>query len=386
MPSSIVILTSAHPTDDKRVYHKFARSFVRAGWDVSWFGVDLSTPGSVLSRDVDWHLSPPPETRVQRLKSLPQLLGATRGLRHTGGWVYCPDPDAMAVAIPSARRMGAKLVFDIHELFHETHMSKWAGGRAHRPASEAVRRSIRAAAARADIVSSPSPGVLDAYLPENRSGLLLRNTVPRSFADEAESARTNIPSGPPVIMAGIPGGPRGTPEIARALALVDSMFGIELRALVLGDEQGLRTALDTSEPGLWARTARYFVIAEPVPHEQMPASLSGCIAGIIGYTGAMAGPNLGNRTFEYMAAGIPVLAPTQSPLIAEIINTHGCGLTYSNNDVSSLAHAMARIAQDPPSARVMGQAGRDAFLSSYSWDAEFERLLDRMSELDRGVM
>lgn len=389
MPSRILILSSAHPTDDKRVYHKFARSFVQAGWDVRWIGPDLRIPGSTLPREVQWSLISAPKGRVGRLLSLGLLLGVSRGHMGRGGWVYCPDPDAMLVAIPISRGIGANLLFDIHEMFHQTHISRWASGHAQRPAAESVRMGIRAFASKADLVVSPSPRVLDAYLPEDHKGLLLRNTVSRSFAEAVEASRkVSSNAGEPtvpLIMAGIPGEPRGTPELARALAILHAEYGLEMRALVIGDDEGLRMALDSSEPGLWSRTSRYFLVNAPLPHERMPELLSRCVAGIIGYTGSMAGPNLGNRTFEYMAAGIPILAPQESPLIAEIINMHRCGITYTNGDVFSLARALSAVAQDSASAQAMGDAGRAAFLASYSWDAEFERLLARMDEVDRAA-
>ncbi len=386
MPPSIAIVTSAHPTDDTRVFHKFAKSFLDAGWQVSWAGVDLKTAGSQRPAEITWRLAPPPRSRAQRLLSVPRLLRTARELPAPVDWLYCPDPDAMVAAIPIARRLRARLIFDIHEMFHETHMTKWVGRRENRAASAAVRVGIRALAARADIVASPAPALLEAYVDATRPQILLRNTVPRRFADAVTAARAAEPPEGPLFMAGKPGRSRGIPEIAKALEYVAAEHGSTARALVLGEAQELRTTLEADEPGLWDRTSRFFVVSRPVPHDTMPKTLAPCTAGIIGYTGPMAGPNLGNRTFEYMAAGIPVLAPVESPRIAEILDSQGCGLKYSNADYRTLGEAMTQVITDDEGTRRMGAAGREAFLSTYSWDAEFERLLDLMSALDRGAL
>jgi glycosyltransferase involved in cell wall biosynthesis len=80
------------------------------------------------------------------------------------------------------------------------------------------------------------------------------------------------------------------------------------------------------------------------------------------------------KLFEYMAAGIPVVATDVSPW-SDIINRHGCGLCVPVEDARALAAALTELLDDPQRARVMGERGRRAAEAHFTWESEASKLL-----------
>lgn len=86
------------------------------------------------------------------------------------------------------------------------------------------------------------------------------------------------------------------------------------------------------------------------------------------------------KMFEYMAAGIPVIA-SNFPLWASIVAEHRCGLCVDPDDPRAIAGAINELALSPDEARAMGENGRRAALTVYNWKAEETKLIAFYAEL-----
>ncbi|BBB08631.1 glycosyltransferase family 4 protein [Sphingopyxis sp. EG6] len=80
------------------------------------------------------------------------------------------------------------------------------------------------------------------------------------------------------------------------------------------------------------------------------------------------------KLFEYMAAGLPVIA-TDCPLWRSIVESAGCGLLVDPLDVDAMAAAMTWIIEHPEDAQAMGERGRFAVEAEYNWDRESATLI-----------
>ncbi len=86
------------------------------------------------------------------------------------------------------------------------------------------------------------------------------------------------------------------------------------------------------------------------------------------------------KMFEYMAAGIPVIA-SNFPLWKTIVEEGGCGLTVDPLDPHAIAAAMMYILTHREEAEMMGRCGQEAVRTKYNWTREEQRLLTFYSNL-----
>jgi glycosyltransferase involved in cell wall biosynthesis len=87
-----------------------------------------------------------------------------------------------------------------------------------------------------------------------------------------------------------------------------------------------------------------------------------------------------NKAFEYMAAGLPVIAP-DFPAWRALMDETGAGVTVTPTDPAAIADAITTLLRDPVRAAEMGRRGRQAVRERYNWEAESERLLQLYARL-----
>jgi glycosyltransferase involved in cell wall biosynthesis len=80
------------------------------------------------------------------------------------------------------------------------------------------------------------------------------------------------------------------------------------------------------------------------------------------------------KLFEYMAAGLPVIA-ADFPRFREIIEGNSCGICVPPRDTAAIAKAIEWILEHPEPARAMGRKGRELVQRLYNWEHEAETLL-----------
>jgi glycosyltransferase involved in cell wall biosynthesis len=120
------------------------------------------------------------------------------------------------------------------------------------------------------------------------------------------------------------------------------------------------------------------VFTGAVPHELMPASLAACDIGVAPFDIGRHRPlALGFywsplKIFEYMAAGLPVVAPAAARIPA-LVGHERDGLLYDPLLTSGLSEALERLTDAPLRSR-LGAAARDRAIREYSWQAHCRAL------------
>ncbi|MBA2655120.1 MAG: glycosyltransferase family 4 protein [Gammaproteobacteria bacterium] len=88
------------------------------------------------------------------------------------------------------------------------------------------------------------------------------------------------------------------------------------------------------------------------------------------------------KLFEYMAAGLPVVA-SDFPLWREIVIKAKCGFVVNPLDISAIKKAMTYIFDNPDEAERMGSAGRHAVEQLYNWEFEAKVLREFYQQFER---
>lgn len=376
----VCILTTAHPIDDKRVNYKFAHAFRAAGFRVSWIGPGHSSVNlsSYASHGIDFLLAPPIRRRFDRLFARHRIIPILKQLSNVDVF-YTPDPDSAELAIKIASGTGAKVIFDIHEIFHGALLHRWLLGYRCRALSEYVRRRISRISSQCDLVIGVSNTVLNSYLQQGTRSMVVRSCAPSWFsagepADVCGKERMQF-----VIMHGLCSLGRGTMQV------------LEAAAECLCKRRGLRIIMFRSFSGkvspqdeqLISRIQQLnlteVIDLRPRIHlHEMPAILKGCDTGLIAYGRELGVDCLPNRVFEYMAAGLPIVAPVYATEIAEIISSEQCGIMADFENPVDIARAIDTLRQDPALCRQMGQRAREAFLKRHNWEVEVQPVIDQI--------
>lgn len=86
------------------------------------------------------------------------------------------------------------------------------------------------------------------------------------------------------------------------------------------------------------------------------------------------------KMFEYMSAGIPVIA-SNFPLWREIIEGNNCGICVDPLNPQEISAAIQYLINHPQAAAEMGKNGREAVENKYNWEQESQKLLSLYQEL-----
>lgn len=121
-----------------------------------------------------------------------------------------------------------------------------------------------------------------------------------------------------------------------------------------------------------------------LPPDEVPAALARMHAGAAPYRGDQAFYFSPLKLYEYMAAGLPVVASDVGDLAA-IVGAAGAGRIVPPDRPDLLAAALTGLAADPSGAEAMGEAGRAHVRAHRSWDRVLDHILDGLVPPLRGA-
>jgi glycosyltransferase involved in cell wall biosynthesis len=358
-------LTTVHPVDDHRILHKECVSLHAAGFDVT-----LVAPGeadTVAEGVPVVALRDGARNRAQRMAMRPRA--AYRAAVGVGADLYhFHDPELLPVGVRLARR-GARVVYDAHEdVPVQMRYKDWIPRPARPAAARAFALLEAECVARLDAVVTPSVVALERLRARQPRTLLLPNYPrleeirPAASWDERARAACYVGGITRV---------RGAPELVDAMAHADA----ELHLAGAFVPAELRAELERS-PG-WPRV-RY---AGRLSRGDVAALLARVKVGVIplrpiaNYVDAYP-----VKLFEYMAAGLPIVA-MDVPRWRAVLEEHACGVCVPYGSPAALGAAIERVLDDDDTARAMGERARRAAEERYSWETQARALVALYDEL-----
>ena len=112
-------------------------------------------------------------------------------------------------------------------------------------------------------------------------------------------------------------------------------------------------------------------------HSQVPGLLACGDVGVVLWHRPFCSPM---KIFEYMAAGLPVVAPDLEG-VSEIVRTGENGLLFRCGDYAGAAELIAGLASAPKEAAALAQRGRDYVLSHHTWSSNAAGVVEIASRL-----
>jgi glycosyltransferase involved in cell wall biosynthesis len=360
----IVHLTSAHAEWDVRIFQKECRSLARAGYEVISLGNYACNDmiDGVRIRGLGWSTS-----RIQRMTV--KLFGICREAFLAAGDLYhLHDPELLIVGL-LLRAAGKRVVYDIHEDLPRTVLFKdYVPKPVRKPLKWIVELVENAAARRMSGLIAATPAIASRFYCMNSNAVVVNNyPILDEFTPLTDLEWES--RDPTVTFIGGIAEERGIHEMLAAMDLLPRTLSAKLALGGWFLEEALRADLVATpqwEHVNWHGLLDRIGIASLLNRVQ---------AGLV-----VLHPNQPyvdsqpTKLFEYMAAGIPVIA-SDFPLWRSIIQEAGCGILVDPLDTRALASAIERLMTNPSEAEAMGQRGRKAVEERFNWANEERTLL-----------
>jgi glycosyltransferase involved in cell wall biosynthesis len=373
----IVHLTSAHPALDVRIFHKECRSLARAGYEVMQVGnYDLDgIIDGVRLRGLGSN-----KGRFQRFTSRLCVI-CWEAFRVDGDLYHVHDPDLLIVGLV-LRAAGRRVVYDIHEdLPTKILLKMYLPKLIRKPLQWIVERMEDMAAGFMSGLITATPSLKDRFATVHRNIVTVNNFpileefTPPAKVDWNSRHRT-------VTYFGGISEARGIKEMLTAMDLLPRTLDVKLELAGWFYVKGLLTDLVTTPQ--WQHVNWH----GELDRNGLTSLLSRVLAGlVILHPEKSFITSQPTKLFEYMAAGIPVIA-SDFPSWRSIIQETSCGILVNPLDTQAIAAAIEYLVLNPREAETMGQRGRRAVEERFNWANEEQTLFSFYSSLlpNRGVL
>lgn len=369
-------LTSVHPAEDIRILIKECQSLANAGHDVTLIVANQSEQQKygVTIKSVDAKAN----GRIMRMIKGP-IQVYKKALQENADVYHFHDPELMPIGL-LLKRKGKKVIYDVHEDVPEQVLSKqWIPSRLRRFISRIVKGVERYSAKRFNAIVAATPTIAERFKVYNNNTYTIHNfpILNELLSDGNSKAGTegNKSKEAQILYIGGITELRGIKEMTKAIEEVNRKNRAKLKLAgkfsptSLEDEMKKETSwsyvdhlgwlsreeikdlLSTSDVGM--------VILRPEPRY------------IVSYP---------IKLFEYMSAGIPVIA-SNFPLWQSIVEGEDCGKCVDPLNIEEIANAITWFIENPEKAKHMGKNGRKAIEEKYNWEKESENLINLYSSL-----
>ena len=378
----LLILTPAELTRDPRA-RRAANAAVAADWDVTGICPAAGEPAplggiavirvagdrfSARLRAVGFGGGRPDSTPLRELRGIFRLVrlvrltfDLVRGARAIGrvDVVHANDFDTLPAAWLLARRNGARLVYDAHEIYIEQELDP---PRIFRVAVGFLERLLANRAAAVVTVNEAIAEELAVRLRIRELPLVVHNWPLRVEMDGSSST-----GGKPLraIYQGALGHGRQLDDLLAAAGAVGPGVSFHLRLVGIAAHDVRRSVADR------ALETRVTVL-EPVPADQLVEALFPFDVGLVVTRPLTLNDRLAtpNKLFEYLMAGLAVVVPKSSEA-ARLVEAEDVGTTFAPADPSDLARVLDELSADHDRVENLRRRARRAALERFNAEAEW---------------
>jgi len=365
-------LTTVHSAVDNRIFRKECRALARAGFNVTSIGPHSE---DALIDQVSVKAVPRDEPRVARMTRTVWRV-YREALKIDADVYHFHDPELIPIGL-LLRARGRCVIYDVHEDMPRDILSKYYLPTWLRPLMAwAAERIEVTASSRFSGVVTVTPSIAKRFETLNGQTLIIYNypCTEELMASESPAAwETRRRS---VAYVGSITPERGIREMVFAMGLLSPSLQATLELAGPKVPENANPEQLSGHPG-WARVRHHGQLPQRATFHLLHNVRGGLVL-------LHPGPNhteaLPQKIFEYMGAGLPVIA-SDFPLWRDILGEIGCAIFVDPKDQRAIAQAIEYILTHPSEAEEMGRRGKTAVLDRYNWDVEATKLVDFYSRL-----
>lgn len=367
---TICHISSVHPADDVRIFHKQCKTLARHDdWDVHFVG---NAPLDVGNSGVTFHALPDSAGQGRVKRMLFRTVQAYQLAKAVNADIYhFHDPELLPWGL-LLKWQGKKVIYDAHEDVPRDILTKaWIPAPLRISVATITEWVENFIARRLDRVITATPFIRDRFLSIKANAVDINNYP--MLGELSAPVQTQVQNKSKVCFTGAISIERGAIEMVNALTQMD----VELQLAGSFSPVSLREHL-ISLPG-WSKV----IELGQVKRQKLPEIFASSIAGLVLFHPVPNNINAQpNKLFEYMSAGLPVIA-SHFPLWRKIVEEVGCGLCVDPLDSNAIAVAINWVAEHPQQAAQMGQKGLDAIKGRFNWESEAVRLTGLYEQLSQ---
>ncbi|MYM91687.1 glycosyltransferase [Rugamonas sp. FT82W] len=373
--SKVCHLSSVHRGLDIRIYRKQCLSLARAGHDVHLvIDATASEATEAAAAGITLHRLVSPGGCGRAWRMLVHAWRTYRIAKALDAQLYhIHDPELIPCGVLLAWQ-GKQVVIDLHEdLSADIQSKQWIPGPLRHAVGVAARAIEHFGARRCAAVIGATPHIAALFRHSAKRVAVIHNYP---MIDELAAPVQGRRARDSVCYVGAINEMRGIRQIVQALDLSSCKLLLAGRF----DSAALRGELAAC-PG-W----RHVEECGFVDRAGVAAIMARSFCGLVTLRPE---PNFMNalpiKLFEYMSAGLPVIA-SGFPLWRGIIEAADCGLCVDPGKPGEIACAISFLRSNPALAEKLGANGRRAIESTYRWDREAVSLLSLYRELLRDMV
>lgn len=361
----IAHLTTAHNRNDIRIRLKECNSLASHGYEVHYIVADGF--GDDPSNNVYVHDIGIAGGRFKRMILRPwRMLFAA--LELNAKIYHFHDPEMLMIAL-FLKIKGAKVIYDSHEDVPRALMSRdWIPIWMRRPISSLFEWFENFISSKLSAIIGATPFIAERFSSINSNSVTINNYP---LASEIHQLTDSNRIGKSVCYVGGIGRIRGIEQIVRALEHVDA------RLILAGTFENEKLQQEIQNLPGWSKVDYRGNVSREFVREILSRSRAGLVFFHPEPNHTDAQPN---KMFEYMSAGLPVLA-SDFPLWKKIIVDDNIGMVADPMNPLEIARVIREILDNPQMADEMGCRGRSRVMDCYQWTYEERKLLELYKNL-----
>lgn len=364
----IAHLTSVHSRYDTRIFLKECTSLAKTGYEVHLVVADGK--GDEQKNGVNIHDVGASNGRFDRMRHAPGRV-LKKALELNATIYHLHDPELIPIGL-KLKKADKKIIFDAHEdvpkqLLNKPYLNKPLRWLLSKSFSIFEKRTSK----KLDAIVAATPFIRDKYLKMGVKSVDINNypllgELALKKIDWAKKKKQ-------VCYVGGISRIRGILEVVQAMEYIKQGTYLSLA----GEFSERDIEIKVRRCKGWAKVKAIGFLSR----KEVAGVLSSSIAGLVTFLPA---PNhidaQPNKMFEYMSAGIPVIA-SNFPLWRKIIEDNQCGICVNPLEPQEIARAIDYLTTHPKEAGQMGKNGQKAVKQKYNWGIEEKKLLEFYREI-----